>query len=234
MLLFTLSHGRKRCEGDIPEPGLPKLCSFIQGLCPCRTQVPEESRTTGPLPGEAYGGATVHARALTGTAREQYRASPDSYVQSWDTLLPPVEKREGVSDQAQVPEVPRQRRTSDPVSCYSSWGSSRGHGAGSVSAPSQQLPRRPVPGLWDPSWDSPASRCPSVWGGEEVPASAHSNQQKTSSRGGAAVNLSALHPQPLPRALQSFFTEPHSWGVLQCKGAAPSRHELPPCHKGVQ
>lgn len=53
----------------------------------------------------------------------------------------------------------------------------RGHGAGSVSAPSQQLSRRPVPGLWDTSWDSPASRCPSVWGGEEVPASAHSNQQ---------------------------------------------------------
>lgn len=57
----------------------------------------------------------------------------------------------------------------------------------------------------------------------------HLPPQETSSRGGATVNLSALHPQPLPRALQSFFTEPHSWGVLQCKGAAPSRHELPPC-----
>lgn len=35
--------------------------------------MPEESTTTGPLPGEAYGGATVHARALRGTAREQHR-----------------------------------------------------------------------------------------------------------------------------------------------------------------
>lgn len=53
----------------------------------------------------------------------------------------------------------------------------RCYGAGSVSTSSQQLPRRPVPGPWDPSWDSPASRCPSVSGGEEVPASAHSIQQ---------------------------------------------------------
>lgn len=53
----------------------------------------------------------------------------------------------------------------------------RCYGAGCVSTSSQQLPRRSVPDPWDPSWDSPASRCPSAWGGEEVPASAHSNQQ---------------------------------------------------------
>ena len=68
--LFTLSHRRQRCEGDIPDAGLTKLCSFIQGLCPCRTQVREESKTTPP--GEAYGRPTVHMWALTGTAREQH------------------------------------------------------------------------------------------------------------------------------------------------------------------
>lgn len=53
----------------------------------------------------------------------------------------------------------------------------RCYGAGSVSTSSQQLPRRPVLGSWDPSWDSPTSRCSSAWGSEEVPASAHSDQQ---------------------------------------------------------
>ncbi|XP_020922696.1 growth factor receptor-bound protein 7 isoform X2 [Sus scrofa] len=111
--------------------------------------------------------------------------------------------------------------------CVSPFFSLRCHGAGSVSVSSQQLPGGPVPRPWDPSWDAPISRCPSVWGGKEVPASAHSDQQETS-RGGAAVNLSTRHPQPLPRALQPSFTDPHPWGALQCKGAAPSRRQPPP------
>lgn len=53
--------------------------------------------------------------------------------------------------------------------------------------------------------------------------------QETSSRGGAADDLLTLHPQPLPRALQPSFTDPHSRGPPQCKGAALSRHQLPPC-----
>lgn len=149
-------------------------------------------------------------------------------------------------------------------SAFSPLFSFRCHGVGSVSSSSQQLPRRPVPSPRDPSWDSPAPRCPSAWGGEAVPASAHSHQQvlhcgaraeeglwsgggglgmvihrslqstpplstQETSRGGAADDLSALHPQPFPRALQSSFADPHSRGALQCKGAAPSRRQLPPC-----
>lgn len=70
---------------------------------------------------------------------------------------------------------PRDERTR--AAAHSPLSSLRCHGARSVSASSQQLPRRPVPGPRDPSWDSPASLCPSPRGGEEVPASAHSNQQ---------------------------------------------------------
>lgn len=70
---------------------------------------------------------------------------------------------------------PRDKRTR--AAAHSPLSSLRCHGARSVSASSQQLPRRPVPGPRDPSWDSPASLCPSARGGEEVPASAHSDQQ---------------------------------------------------------